>query len=320
MKKDAKMYVAGHQGLVGSMLMQKLESHGYTNLVTRTLYELDLRNQQAVQQFFSSERPDYVFLAAARVGGILANSSYPADFIYDNIMIQTNIIHAAHTFGVKKLLFLGSSCIYPRLCPQPIKEDYLLTSALEATNEPYALAKIAGLKMCQSYRRQYGSNFITAMPTNLYGPRDNFDLQNSHVIPGLIHKFHQAKIEQRDQVVIWGSGKVRREFLYVDDLAQALIFLMQNYDHEDWINVGMGVDVTIADLAYLIKEVVGFEGDCIFDTSKPEGTPQKLLDVTRLHSLGWKAAVPLKDGLIKTYDWFRTQNYETTQKQKPAVL
>jgi GDP-L-fucose synthase len=320
MKKDAKMYVAGHQGLVGSTLMQKLESHGYTNLVTRTLYELDLRNQQAVQQFFSSERPDYVFLAAARVGGILANSSYPADFIYDNIMIQTNIIHAAHTFGVKKLLFLGSSCIYPRLCPQPIKEDYLLTSALEATNEPYALAKIAGLKMCQSYRRQYGSNFITAMPTNLYGPRDNFDLQNSHVIPGLIHKFHQAKIEQRDQVVIWGSGKVRREFLYVDDLAQALIFLMQNYDHEDWINVGMGVDVTIADLAYLIKEVVGFEGDCIFDTSKPEGTPQKLLDVTRLHSLGWKAAVPLKDGLIKTYDWFRTQNYETTQKQKPAVL
>jgi GDP-L-fucose synthase len=320
MKKDAKIYVAGHQGLVGSTLMQKLGSHGYTNLITRTLYELDLRNQQAVQQFFSSERPEYIFLGAARVGGILANSTYPADFIYDNIMIQTNVIHAAHMFGAKKLLFLGSSCIYPRLCPQPIKEDYLLTGSLEATNEPYALAKIAGLKMCQSYRRQHGSNFITAMPTNLYGPRDNFDLQNSHVIPGLIHKFHQAKMEQRDQVVMWGSGKARREFLYVDDLAQALIFLMKNYDHEQWINIGVGIDVTIAELAYLIKDVVGFEGDCVFDTSKPEGTPQKLLDITHLDSLGWKAAVPLRDGLMKTYDWFRMQNYETTQKQKPAVF
>lgn len=302
--KDAKIYVAGHRGLVGSALCRKLEALGYHNIIKRCHHKLDLRDQKSVDDFFAQERPEYVFLAAAKVGGIVANSMYPAEFIYDNMMISANVIHAAFKYGVKKLLFLGSSCIYPRLCPQPIKEEYLLTGALEWTNEPYAIAKIAGIKLCQSYNKQYGTNFISCMPTNLYGPGDNFDINNSHVIPALMKKMHDAKLRGDNQVIIWGSGAPCREFLHVDDLADASIFLMQNYSGNEHINVGTGNDLTIAELAYMVKEIVGFEGELIFDRSKPDGTPRKLLDVSALQTLGWRATVDLKDGLTATYKWY----------------
>ncbi|PIJ63071.1 GDP-L-fucose synthase [Mesotoga sp. H07.pep.5.3] len=298
------MYVAGHNGLVGSAIMRKLESEGYTNIVTRTFEELDLTDQKATREFFEKERPEYVFLAAAKVGGIQANSVYPADFIYINLMIECNVIKASHEFGVKKLLFLGSSCIYPKLAPQPIKEEYLLSGYLEETNEPYALAKISGMKMCQYFNKQYGTNFISVMPTNLYGPNDNFDLNTSHVLPALIRKFHEAKVNNAPYVEIWGTGTPRREFLYVDDLADACLFLMKNYSGNDFFNVGTGEDVTIRELAELIGEVVGYKGELKFDTSKPDGTPRKLLDVTRIHEAGWRHRIGLKKGLEKTYEWF----------------
>lgn len=305
MNKTSKIYIAGHQGLVGSALMRRLKKENYINLITRTFEQLDLRNQKKVDLFFAQEKPDYVFLAAAKVGGILANSQYPADFLYDNLMISSNVIHAAYKYGVKKLIFLGSSCIYPRLCAQPMKENYLLTGELEKTNEPYAIAKITGIKLCQSYNRQYGTNFIACMPTNLYGPHDNFDLSFSHVIPALVAKFSNAKKEKQSQVTVWGSGKPRREFLFVDDCADALLFLMKNYNENELINVGVGVDVSIFQLAQMIKEVVRFEGETVFDKSKPDGTPQKLLDVTNINSLGWKAKTELKDGIEKTVGWYK---------------
>lgn len=301
MPKNAKIYVAGHGGLVGSAIVRTLHKNGYENIITRSQHELDLRNQQAVEDFFSLERPEYVFLAAAKVGGIVANNTYPAEFIYDNLLISTNVIHAAYKCGVKKLLFLGSSCIYPRMCPQPMKEEYLLSGLLEPTNEPYALAKITGIKMCQSYNRQYGTNFISCMPTNLYGPHDNYHPQNSHVIPGMIVKMHEAKKRGDKQVVLWGTGAPFREFLYVDDLADACVFLMQHYNENDFVNIGTGNEVTIRELAELVKRVVGFEGDLIFDTSKPDGTPRKLLDVSKLHALGWQAKMSLEKGLQKAY-------------------
>jgi GDP-L-fucose synthase len=303
-EKNTKIYVAGHKGLVGSAIMRTLKKLGYTNLVYKTRGELDLRDQQAVREFFEAERPQYVFLAAAKVGGILTNVTYPADFIYDNLAIQTNVIHFSHIYGAKKLLFLGSSCIYPRLAPQPIKEEYLLTGLLEPTNEPYAVAKIAGLKMCQSYRSQYGTNFISAMPTNLYGPNDNFDLENAHVVPALIRKFHEAKVNGRPYVEIWGTGAPRREFLYVDDLADALIFLMDHYNEDTPINIGLGEDMTVRDLAFLIEDVVNYEGEIRFDSSKPDGTPQKLLEVTKIKALGWRSQIDLREGIIMTYEWF----------------
>lgn len=305
MQQNSKIYVAGHTGLVGSALIKELVKQGYTNIITATHHEVDLRNQEKVNAFFQRHKPEFVFLAAAKVGGIWANNSYPANFIYDNVMIATNIIHAAYQHGVTKLLFLGSSCIYPRECPQPIKEEYLLSGYLEKTNQPYAVAKIAGIEMCQAYNRQYGTNFIACMPTNLYGPGDTFDVEKSHVIPALITKFHQAKINHELMVKVWGNGTPCREFLFVDDLAQALIFLMNNYDGSDIINVGTGIDVTIKELALLIKDVVGFEGDIIFDPTKPDGTPRKLLSVTRLNNLGWHAQVALRDGLEKTYEWYK---------------
>ena len=310
MEKNAKIYVAGHQGLVGSALMRALEAAGYTNILTRTFAELDLRNQAAVTSFFAEQRPDYVILAAARVGGIVANATYPVDFLYDNLMIATNVIHATHTFNVKKLLYLGSSCIYPRECPQPIKEEYLLTGPLEPTNEWYAIAKIAGLKLCQAYNKQYASQqsstrFIMAMPTNLYGPGDTFHNTNSHVIPALMSRMYKAKTNNEPTVVVWGSGNVRREFLYVDDLAQALLMLMQTYDGPDWINVGTGQDCTIKEVAYAIKQAVGYEGEIVFDASKPDGTPRKVLDVTKIHNLGWHAKISLQDGLDRTMVWYQ---------------
>ncbi|RAM60475.1 GDP-L-fucose synthase [Mesotoga sp. SC_3PWM13N19] len=298
------MYVAGHTGLVGSALMRKLKSEGYTNIVTRSHEELDLTDQKATREFFDKERPEYVFLAAAKVGGIQANSTYPADFIYVNLMIECNVIKASHEFGVKKLLFLGSSCIYPKMAPQPIKEEYLLSGYLEETNEPYALAKISGLKMCQYFNKQYGTNFISVMPTNLYGPNDNFDLNTSHVLPALIRKFHEAKINNAPYVEIWGTGTPRREFLYVDDLADACLFLMKNYSGNDFFNIGTGEDVTIRELAELIGEVVGYNGELRFDTSKPDGTARKLLDVSRIHEAGWKHKIELKKGLETTYEFF----------------
>jgi GDP-L-fucose synthase len=304
MEQDAKIFVAGHTGLVGGAILRLLQEKGFPNLICRTSRELDLRQQQAVADFFVHEKPDYVFLAAAKVGGIWANSTYPAEFIYDNLMIQTNVIHQAYLAGVRKLLFLGSSCIYPKHCPQPMKEEYLLDGQLEPTNEPYAVAKIAGLKMCQSYNRQYGTNFICAMPTNLYGPGDNFDPLNSHVIPGLMHKFHQAKVEGSPEVVLWGTGSPRREFLYVDDLADACLFLMENYENNQIINVGRGEDLTIGELAELISTVIGFTGTVSYDTGYPDGTPQKLLDVSRLTDMGWRPITALKEGLEKTYHWF----------------
>jgi GDP-L-fucose synthase len=300
----SKIYVAGHAGLVGSAIMRKLESEGFKNIVTRTFKELDLTDQKATREFFEKERPEYVFLAAAKVGGIQANSVYPADFIYINLMIECNVIKASHEFGVKKLLFLGSSCIYPKMAPQPIKEEYLLSGYLEETNEPYALAKISGMKMCQYFNKQYGTNFISVMPTNLYGPNDNFDLNTSHVLPALIRKFHEAKVNNAPYVEIWGTGTPRREFLFVDDLADACLFLMKNYSGSDFFNVGTGEDVTIRELAELIGEVVGYKGELKFDTSKPDGTPRKLLDVTRIHEAGWRHKIELKEGLQIIYDYY----------------
>jgi GDP-L-fucose synthase len=328
MNKDSKIYVAGHTGLVGSALLRKLQSEGYTNIITSTHAELDLERQTEVESFFKEEAPGYVFLAAAKVGGILANDTYPAEFIYRNLAIQTNVIHAAWKMKVRRLLFLGSSCIYPRECPQPMKEDYMLTGPLEATNEPYATAKIAGVKMCEAYNRQYGTNFISVMPTNLYGPNDNFDLETSHVLPALIRKFHEAKVGVNDEsvhpspftvhqspppVVIWGTGNPRREFLHVDDLADACLFLM-NLEEEKFrslltlhrsplINIGWGKDISIKELALLIKEIIGFEGEITFDTTKPDGTPRKLLDVSKISELGWRPKISLKEGLEGTYNW-----------------
>ena len=301
MDLDAKVYVAGHRGLVGSAIARALRGRGYRNIVEHTHTALDLTDQSLVRQFFASERPDYVFMAAAKVGGILANDSAPADFIRDNLQIQTNVIDSAWRCGVRKLLFLGSSCIYPKHAPQPMKEDYLLTGQLEPTNEWYAVAKIAGIKMCQAYRRQYGFDAISLMPTNLYGPDDNFDLQTSHVLPALLRKFHEAKTENRDEVIVWGTGTPRREFLFADDLADAALYLMHHYSGEDFVNVGVGEDVSIAELAMLISNVIGFSGRIKFDTSKPDGTPRKLLDIGRMHNLGWKATTSLREGVEQIY-------------------
>ncbi|AXY77120.1 GDP-L-fucose synthase [Paraflavitalea soli] len=308
MNKSDKIYVAGHRGMVGSAITRKLKAEGFTNLVSRTSAELDLRNQQAVDDFFALEKPDYVFLAAAKVGGIQANNTYRADFIYGNIMVQSNVIHAAYMQGVKKLMFLGSSCIYPKLAPQPLKEEYLLTGLLEPTNEPYAIAKIAGIKMCDAYRAQYGCNFISVMPTNLYGPNDNYDLNNSHVLPALIRKFHEAKINKEPKVVMWGTGNPRREFMHADDMASACFFLMQNFDEEGLINVGVGEDIAIKDLALLVKEIVGYTGEIQHDLSKPDGTPRKLMDVSKLNNMGWKASIELRGGVEKVYkDFVQTE-------------
>lgn len=287
--------------MVGSAILRRLQKEGYSNFVFRTSGELDLRNQQAVADFFAAEKPEYVFLAAAKVGGIIANNTYRAEFLYDNLTIQNNIIHNAYLTGVKKLMFLGSSCIYPKLAPQPLKEEYLLSGPLEYTNEPYAIAKIAGIKMCDAYREQYGCNFISVMPTNLYGPNDNYDLNTSHVLPALIRKMHEAKVEGKDKVEVWGSGTPRREFLHADDLADACYFLMMNYNEPGLVNVGVGEDVSIKELAQLVKEIVGFEGELIFDTSKPDGTPRKLMDVSKLHSFGWKAKISLREGVESVY-------------------
>lgn len=306
MEKQSKIYVAGHRGLVGSAIVRNLEQKGFTNIIGRTHKELDLTNQQQVRDFFEAEKPEYIFLAAAHVGGIHANNTYPADFIYDNIEIQNNVIKAAHDYKVKKLLFLGSSCIYPQLCPQPIKEEYLLSGYLEPTNEAYALAKIAGLKMCQFFKKQYGDNFISCMPTNLYGPNDNFDLNTSHVLPALIRKFHEAKINNSPSVEIWGSGKPLREFLYVDDMADACVFLMENYDGEEHVNIGTGNELTIKELAILIKEIVGFDEQIEFNSEKPDGTPRKLLDISKLQMLGWYHKIDLPEGVKLSYQWFKT--------------
>ncbi len=304
MDKSGKIYVAGHRGLVGSAIVRKLKEKGYNNIVVRDHKDLDLRDQYKTREFFELERPDYVFLAAAKVGGIYANATYPADFIYDNLAIEVNVIKAAYDFGVKKLLFLGSSCIYPKFAPQPIKEEYLLSGYLEPTNEAYAIAKIAGLKMCQYFNQQYGTNYISVMPTNLYGPNDNFDLENSHVLPALIRKFHEAKVNNKPYVEVWGTGSPRREFLYVDDLADACVFLMEEYNGNDVINIGTGEDITIRELAELIKRIVGYNGEIKFDTSKPDGTPRKLLDVSKLRKLGWRHKVSLEEGIYRTYKWF----------------
>ncbi|MBP0621438.1 GDP-L-fucose synthase [Cupriavidus consociatus] len=304
MNPQAKIYVAGHRGLAGSAIVRRLRASGYDNLVQRTHAELDLTDQAAVDSFFASERPDYVFLAAAKVGGIHANNAYPAEFIRDNLAIQTNVIHSAWTHGARKLLFLGSSCIYPKLAPQPMPESCLLTGELEPTNEWYAIAKIAGIKMCQAYRRQYGFDAISLMPTNLYGPGDNFDLQNSHVLPALLRKFHEARVRGDEEVVVWGTGTPRREFMHVDDLGAAAVFLMETYSDEAFVNVGVGSDVSIRELADIVKEVTGFQGRIVQDLSKPDGTPRKLMDVGRLHGLGWQARVDLREGVAQTYAWF----------------
>jgi GDP-L-fucose synthase len=342
MKLDSRIYVAGHRGLVGSAIHRKLKENGYTNIITRTYKEMDLERQALVEPFFQEQRPEYVFLAAAKVGGIWANNTFPAEFIYSNLMVQMNVIHSAYRSGVKKLLFLGSSCIYPKHCPQPMKEEYLLAGPLEPTNEPYAVAKIAGIKTCQSYNRQYGTNYISVMPTNLYGPNDNFDLETSHVLPALIRKFHLAKLAakgdwegiQKDEtqygpipkdirsavsglvtnqqsaignpqsVVLWGTGSPKREFLYVNDLADACVFLMNHYDESDIINIGCGEDISIAELALLVKDVVGYTGKIEYDTKKPDGTPRKLLDVSKLMGLGWKPKTSLEEGITKTYEWY----------------
>ena len=305
MEKDAKIYVAGHRGLVGSAIVRKLKSEGYNNLIYKTSSELDLRRQKQVEEFFEAEKPDYVFLAAAKVGGIQANDRYSGEFIYDNIMIQSNVIEAAYQNDVNKLLFLGSSCIYPKHADQPMKEEYLLDGKLEPTNEAYAIAKISGIKMCEHYNKQYGTNFISVMPTNLYGPNDNFDLETSHVMPALIRKFHEAKINDKEEVVVWGTGTPKREFLHVNDLSDAVVYLMNNYDGEEILNVGVGEDISIQNLARLIKDVVGYEGEIVNDTSKPDGTPRKLLDVSRLNELGWEANISLKAGIKMTYEWYK---------------
>ncbi|MXV17437.1 GDP-L-fucose synthase [Hufsiella ginkgonis] len=304
MEKNAKIYVAGHRGMVGSAITRKLEKEGYTNVVVRTSGELDLRNQQAVADFFDSEKPDYVFLAAAKVGGIVANNTYRADFLLENLQIQNNIIQSSYTNGVKKLLFLGSSCIYPKLAPQPLKEDYLLTGLLEPTNEPYAIAKIAGIKLCDAYRSQYGCNYISVMPTNLYGYNDNYHPENSHVLPALIRRFHEATVQGLDKVTIWGTGSPKREFLFADDLATACYYLMLNYNEEGLINIGTGEDISIKDLAMLVKQITGFKGEIHFDTSKPDGTPRKLMDVSKLHSKGWKHTIDLEEGIALAYQDF----------------
>ena len=311
MKKTDKIYVAGHTGMVGSAIVNALLNRGFTNLVYRSSKELDLRNQATVEVFFREEKPQYVFLAAAKVGGIVANNTYRADFLYDNLMIVSNIIHAAYDNRVTKLLFLGSSCIYPKMAPQPIKEEYLLTGPLEPTNEPYSIAKIAGIKLCETYREQYGANFISVMPTNLYGKNDNYHPENSHVLPALLRRFHEAKIQGLTEVVIWGSGNPQREFLFADDLADACFFLMENYNEKEIINIGCGADVSIKELAVLIREITGFKGDLIFDTTKPDGTPRKLLDVTKLNNLGWHYKTELKDGIQLAYDDFLQQQQLT---------
>ena len=304
MNKQDKIYIAGHRGMVGSAIVRRLQKDGFTNIVTRTSKELDLKEQQAVRDFFAKERPDHVVLAAAKVGGIHANNVYRAQFLYENLMIESNVIHSAHENGVKKLLFLGSSCIYPKMAPQPLKEESLLSGFLEQTNEPYAIAKIAGIKLAESYRRQYGSNFISAMPTNLYGPNDNYDLNNSHVLPALIRKFHTAKVTNAPSVEVWGSGSPRREFLHVDDLADACFHLMQHYDEEMFVNIGTGEDLTIKELAELIQDVVGYTGVIKWNTEKPDGTPRKLMDVSRLHDMGWKHRIGLREGITSVYAEF----------------
>lgn len=311
MNRHARIYLAGHTGLVGSALLRKLQLEGFSNLIVKSHRELDLVRQAEVEAFFNEEKPEYVFLAAAKVGGIRANNSYPAEFIYENLMIQSNVIHTAYLNSVRKLLFLGSSCVYPRECPQPIKEEYLLSGKLERTNEPYAIAKIAGIRMCESYNRQHGSRLISVMPTNLYGPGDNFDLETSHVLPALIRKFHEAKASDESRVTsdektvtIWGTGTPRREFLHVDDLADACVFLMKNYDESEIINIGVGKDITIRELGELIRDIVGFEGSIEYDPSKPDGTPRKLLDVSKLSALGWQPKIPLREGIERTYRWY----------------
>jgi GDP-L-fucose synthase len=301
MEQHNKIYVAGHRGMVGSAIVRRLQREGYNHIITRTSKELDLKDTQAVAQFFQEEKPEYVFLAAAKVGGIVANNTYRGEFLYDNLMIQNNVIHQSYLSGVTKLMFLGSSCIYPKLAPQPLKEEYLLTGTLESTNEPYAIAKIAGIKLCDAYRAQYGCNFISVMPTNLYGPNDNYDLQNSHVLPALIRKMHEAKERGDSEVVVWGSGTPKREFLHADDLADACFYLMQTYSEEGLVNIGVGEDISIKELALLIKDIVGFKGELTFDSSKPDGTPRKLMDVSKLHSLGWKASIELREGVEAVY-------------------
>ena len=309
--RNKKVYLAGHTGMVGSAILRELESRGYKNIIYKDFSELDLRNQSEVQKFFDETKPEIVIIAAAKVGGILANNTYLAEFLYDNLMIEANLIHSSYLIKVEKVVFLGSSCIYPKLAPQPLKEEYLLTDTLEFTNEPYAIAKIAGIKLCENYYRQYGCNYISAMPTNLYGPNDNFNLETSHVLPALMRKFHEAKVQGKDSVTIWGTGKPLREFMYVEDLANAIVFMMENIEAKDLyevgithLNVGSGKDITIADLAKLISEIVGFNGKIVYDSTKPDGTPRKLMDVTRINSLGWKYKTELSDGVSKTYNWF----------------
>ena len=313
MKKQDKIYIAGHRGMVGSAILRALEAQGYSNFLLRTSSELDLRNQQAVADFFAQEKPDYVFLAAAKVGGIIANNTYRADFIYENLMIQNNVIHQAYENGVKKLMFLGSSCIYPKLAPQPLKEEYLLTGLLEPTNEPYAIAKIAGIKMCDGYRDQYGCNFISVMPTNLYGPNDNYDLNNSHVLPAMLRKFITAKRNGDASVTIWGTGSPKREFLHANDLAEACLFLMENYNDSGLVNIGIGEDISILELARLVKKIVGFEGEILTDTTKPDGTPRKLMDVSKLNGLGWKAKITLEEGIQKVYEEIKVIDWNKTK-------
>jgi GDP-L-fucose synthase len=308
LEKESKIYVAGHRGMVGSAIVRKLTSLGYTNLLTRTSAELDLRNQQQVADFFEVEKPEYVFLAAAKVGGIMANNTYRADFLYENLAIQNNIIHGSYLNKVKKLMFLGSSCIYPKLAPQPLKESYLLSGYLEQTNEPYAIAKIAGIKMCEAYRAQYGCNFISVMPTNLYGTNDNYDLVNSHVLPAMIRKFHEAKEKSASEMTLWGTGSPMREFLHADDLAEACLFLMENYNESELVNIGTGEDVTIKNLAALVKQIIGFQGEIVWDNSKPDGTPRKLMDVSKLHGLGWHHKIALEDGIKLAYQNFLKLN------------
>ena len=309
MNTSSKIYIAGYRGMVGSALVRKLEAEGYNNIIKRSSAELDLRNQSAVNNFFATEKPEYVFLAAAKVGGIVANNTYRAQFIYDNLMMEANIIHAAYVNSVKKLLFLGSSCIYPKLAPQPLKEEYLLSGYLEGTNQPYAIAKIAGIELCDSYRAQYGCNFISAMPTNLYGPNDNYDLEKSHVLPALLRKFITAKNNNAPAVILWGTGSPKREFLHTDDLATACLFLMNNYSEKGLVNIGCGEDISIKDLAELVKEITGYEGSIEWDTAKPDGTPRKLMDVSKINTMGWKATIKLEEGIIKVYNEIKDNNW-----------
>lgn len=308
MEKSAKIYVAGHRGMVGSAIIRKLQASGYNHIIFRTSAELDLKDFDKVVKFLQEEKPDYVFLAAARVGGIVANNTYKGQFLFENLQIQNSVIHGSHLAGVKKLMFLGSSCIYPKLAPQPLKEDYLLTGLLEPTNEPYAIAKIAGIKMCEAYRDQYGSNFISVMPTNLYGPNDNYDLNNSHVLPAMIRKFHEAKRDGKPSVELWGTGSPMREFLHADDLAEACVYLMETYNDSSLVNIGTGVDITIRELAETIKAETGYEGEIVWNTDKPDGTPRKLMDVSKLHSLGWKHKIDLKEGIAKVYAEYKAQH------------